>query len=74
MSVSIFRQRLMEAIVKSGKSSDQVAREAGISHYCMYSWLHESNRVPNSYNLACVADVLGVSMDWLWGRDKHGAD
>ena len=70
MSMTIFRQRLTEAIVASGKSPNQVAKEAGVSHFCIYSWMRENDRMPNAFNLACIADALGVSMDWLWGRDE----
>ena len=68
MAQTLFRQRIRQAIAKSGKTPNEVAHEAGISHYAIYSWLREE-RTPNVFCLAKVADVLGVSMDWLWGRE-----
>lgn len=71
MGMTIFRQRLAEAIAKSGKSPDTIAAEAKISHYAIYSWLRGNCRTPNMVTLSSVADVLGVSLDWLWGRDRR---
>ena len=70
MARTLFRQRLVEAIAASGKSPNQVAKEAGVSHFAIYSWLREE-KSPNVYCLANVAKVLGVSMDWLWGMDRN---
>ena len=69
MGGKIFKNRLRFAIARTGKTPKEVAAEAGISHFAIYSWLREE-KSPNVYCLANVADVLGVSMDWLWGRDK----
>ena len=69
MDGTVFKNRLRAAIAKSGKSPDKIAAEAGVSHYAIYSWMREQ-KCPNVYCLAKVADVLGVSMDWLWGRDR----
>lgn len=30
-------------------------------------------RFVNDHELAALADILGVSVDWLLGRDPHGA-
>ena len=68
MDSDIFKKRLRIAIARSGKTPNEVAAEACISHFAIYSWLREE-KSPNVYCLAAVADVLGVSMDWLWGRD-----
>ena len=69
MGGKIFKKRLRAAIARTGKTPNEVAAEAGISHFAIYSWLREE-KSPNVYCLAAVADVLGVSMDWLWGRDQ----
>ena len=66
--MSVFRQRLVEAISRTGKSANQIAADAGISHFAIYSYLREE-RIPNAFTLCCLADVLGVSMDWLFGRN-----
>ena len=71
MGGKIFKNRLRFAIARSGKTPNEVAAEACISHFAIYSWLRENDRIPNAFNLACVADALGVSMDWLWGREDR---
>ena len=65
--MSIFVQRLSEELARHNMKPDHLAKKAGLSHYCLYSWMR-GKRTPNAINLAAIADVLGVSMDWLWGR------
>lgn len=31
----------------------------------------KSEREPTARTLAAIADEFGVSMDWLWGREKN---
>lgn len=70
MGGKIFKKRLRAAIARTGKTPNEVAAEAGISHFAIYSWLREE-KSPNVYCLANVSKVLGVSMDWLWGMDRN---
>lgn len=66
-NVTVYGQRLAEAMAKNGYSVKQLVKIAGVSPSTIYSAL-ERETVPNAFTLACLADALGVSMDWLWGR------
>ena len=47
-----------------GYTQAQLAREAGISRQCLYEY--ESNKAdPKLFNATCIADVLGISLDYL---------
>ena len=48
-----------------GYSIAEVERKAGISANYMYQW---KKRNPSPKALASVADVLNVSVDYLWGK------
>ena len=65
-----FSQRLVEAMTDKHLSVDDLARYAGVSRSCIYSYLNR-DAIPNAFTLECIADVLEVGMDWLWGRDKE---
>lgn len=62
-----YRQRLVEAMTKNGMDIKQLAEKSGISKTNIYSVL-EREVIPMAPTLAALADALGVSMDWLWGR------
>ena len=64
---SIYAKRLRDKMQEKGLNPVTLGREAGISNYCIYSQLREE-RTPDAVTLAGLADALGVSMDWLWGR------
>ena len=47
-----------------GYSQAELARRAGISRQCLYEY--ETNRTdPKLFNAACIADALGISLDYL---------
>ena len=47
-----------------GYSQSQFAKMAGISRQCL--WEYENNVAdPKLFNATCIADVLGISLDYL---------
>ena len=62
-----YKQRLVEAMGKKNMSVDRLVEASGVSRSAIYSYLNR-NAIPNAYTLGCLADTLGVTMDWLWGR------
>ena len=67
--MTVYGQRLAEAIAKKNMGIPQLAKISGLSKSTIYSAL-ERDALPNALTLGCLADALGVSMDWLWGRTK----
>lgn len=63
--------RVKELAKKRGWSLQKVAMEAGIGINSIYRW---SSKTPSTNSLQAVADVLGVSVDYLLGNtdDMHG--
>lgn len=65
--MTVYGQRLAEAMGRSGISPKELAKKAGVSVSTIYKAM-EKDASPNALTLACLADVLHVTMDWLWGR------
>lgn len=61
-------ERLKYAREAKGWTQKETADKAGISFRTYYNWEHELVE-PNLFGITCVADVLGVSLDWLTGRE-----
>ena len=57
--------RVKELAKKRGWSLQKVAMEAGIGINSIYRW---SSKTPSTNSLQAVADVLGVSVDYLLGN------
>ncbi|MFH7281747.1 helix-turn-helix domain-containing protein [Weissella confusa] len=57
--------RVKELAKKRGWSLQKVATEAGIGINSIYRW---SSKTPSTNSLQAVADVLGVSVDYLLGN------
>lgn len=62
--------RIKKVSEKRGYSIAKVERMAGISANYIYQW---KNRNPSPESLARVAEVLGVSVDYLLGKDSSSA-
>lgn len=60
--------RIKKVAKSRGYSIAEVERKAGISTNYMYQW---KKRKPNPETLKKVADVLGVSMEYLLGNSKE---
>jgi transcriptional regulator with XRE-family HTH domain len=53
---------------EQGKTQDDVARACNLSQPAVSKWL--KGTVPGGEQLARLADLFGVSADWLLGRDE----
>lgn len=59
--------RTKEIIKKRGMSVSEVERKAGLSENYLYTWKKSDN--PRKKSIESVAKVLGVSVDYLLGKD-----
>ncbi|MBJ7674049.1 helix-turn-helix domain-containing protein [Weissella confusa] len=58
-------ERTKETASNRGLSIQQVAKQAGLGINSIYRW---KERNPTTSNIKAVADVLGVSVDYLLGN------
>ena len=58
-------ERIKEISKKRGLNLKKTATEAGLSENAIYKW---KTQTPQSNALQAVADVLGVSVDYLLGN------
>ena len=66
---AILAQRLDKAIALSGKTPFEISKEADCTWDSIRSWL-KGKYYPNRGKLLRLAKVLGVSENWLRGKDK----
>ncbi|MCS8575141.1 helix-turn-helix domain-containing protein [Pediococcus pentosaceus] len=59
--------RTKKIIKKRGMSVSEVERKAGLSENYLYTWKKSDN--PRKKSIESVAKVLGVSVDYLLGKD-----
>ena len=64
----VFAKRLREAIRKSGLTVKEIAERIFVDKTTVY-YYQQGHRMPGALNLRMLADVLGVSADWLLGRE-----
>lgn len=63
-----FGQRLAIIRKSQGLSQSVLAKRCGLHPNAIY--LYETDRVNPSFFIAsCIAEALGVSLDWLAGRE-----
>ena len=58
-------ERIKETAKLRGTNLKNLAKQVGLSENAIYSW---KNKTPRTDNLQSVADVLGVSVDYLLGN------
>lgn len=63
--------RTKEIIKKRGMSVSEVERKAGLSENYLYTWKKSDN--PRKKSIESVAKVLGVSVDYLLGKDENNS-
>ncbi len=68
-SVSKISERIAEARRRAGLSQSALARALGIKAQAVQKW--EAGGAPKPERIAEVADVLGVSVDYLLGKDEQ---
>ncbi|UOX37579.1 helix-turn-helix domain-containing protein [Weissella cibaria] len=63
-------ERIKETAKLRGTNLKNLAKQVGLSENAIYSW---KNKTPRTDNVQAVADVLGVSVDYLLGNtdDMH---
>lgn len=54
---------------KRGITADTLAKLTGLSGASISCYENDKHE-PSFFNAICIADVLGVSLDWLAGRKK----
>ncbi len=59
-------ERIKKISKERGWSLQKVAKKAGIGINSIYRW---NTKTPSTASLQAVADVLGVSVDYLLGKD-----
>lgn len=66
-----FRARLLAASRAAGyRDVPAIAEALGVSKRALYYYL-SNRRVPSVSTVSAIADVLGVSVDWLLGADER---
>ena len=68
ITLNIFPQRLMELRLKRGLTQQQIADLVHINRVTYTNW-EKGKREPSFVNLVNLADLLEVSLDWLFGRE-----
>ncbi len=63
----LFRDRLAQAMAKTGQSQSALARRLGVDRSTLSALLAPGTRLPNAQLVAEAAGALGVSSDWLLG-------
>ena len=63
-----FPDRLRQARTEQGLSYRELAKRSGCTEHSV--WLYENcNRAPSLFAAEWLSEALGVSLDWLVGRD-----
>ena len=67
-----FYEKVYETAKSRGLSIKELAKKIGVSDATIYTW--KRTGAPTGKNLNAVADVLGVSVDYLLGNtdEMHG--
>jgi len=64
-----FRDNLKEAIGYCGIEQKELAHQAGISLRCLESYLREKSSIPSADKAVKIAQVLGVTVEYLVNGD-----
>ena len=63
-------KKLQQARMIRGWSLDQLAAASGVCKMTLSNYEHDRHE-PNFINVTCIADALGISLDYLAGRQKR---
>ncbi len=66
--MTIFTERLKELRLKKGLTQTELGEKVGVKQNTFTNW-ENGKREPNFENLIKLADLLEVSLDWLFGRE-----
>lgn len=65
---NIFPQRLKDLRLKKGLTQTELGKKLGVKQSTFTNW-ENGKREPNFETLIKLADLLEVSVDWLFGRE-----
>lgn len=68
LDMSIFPKRLKAARLSAGLSQSAAADAAGINRPIV-SYAESGKTIPAVQNIVALAQVYGVSVDWMFGKD-----
>lgn len=66
--MTIFTERLKELRLKKGLTQTELGEKVGVKQNTFTNW-EKDKREPSFENLIKLADLLEVSLDWLFGRE-----
>ena len=66
--MTIFTERLKELRLKKGLTHTELGEKVGVKQNTSTNW-EKGKREPSFENLIKLADLLEVSLDWLFGRE-----
>ena len=66
--MTIFTERLKELRLKKGLTQTELGEKVGVKQNSFTNW-ENGKREPSFENLIKLADLLEVSLDWLFGRE-----
>ena len=64
---ALWRERLADALGRSGLSRSELARRIGADRSTVTDMLRDGTSLPGAHLVASVAETLGVTSDWLLG-------
>lgn len=67
--MKMFEKRLREVRKSKKTTQKELAEQIGIKRNTYSDW-ENGKTEPSFENLVKLADLLDVSLDWLFGRDK----
>lgn len=66
--MTIFPERLKQLRLKKGLTQTELGEKVGVKQNTFTNW-ENGKREPSFENLIKLADLLEVSLDWLFGRE-----
>jgi bacteriophage CI repressor helix-turn-helix domain len=66
--MKVFSERLKELRLKKGLTQTELGEKVGVKQNTFTNW-ENGKREPSFENLIKLADLLEVSLDWLFGRE-----
>ncbi|CNZ68581.1 XRE family transcriptional regulator [Streptococcus pseudopneumoniae] len=66
--MKVFSVRLKELRLKKGLTQTELGEKVGVKQNTFTNW-EKGKREPSFENLIKLADLLEVSLDWLFGRE-----
>lgn len=66
--MKVFSERLKELRLKKGLTQTELGKKVGVKQNTFTNW-ENGKREPNFETIIKIADLLEVSLDWLFGRE-----